>query len=134
MSYASEEHTGEVCLRVEALNLEGLFVEAGRALGEVLGVRRAPTPDAPLERVALHARDRETLLCAWLDELIFCTERSGLIYDVVEIEQLGDGHLLASIRGGSMIEPRTPVKAATLHGLKIEQMHGRLTVRVVLDV
>jgi SHS2 domain-containing protein len=133
VAYSFEEHTGEVRVRLDAERLEDLFVEAGRALGEILGVRHE-SAEADVERISLSARDHESLLCAWLDELIFQNERSGLIYDEIVIEELGEDHLRATVEGGRMAELRTPVKAATLHGLKIERTRDGFTARVVLDV
>jgi SHS2 domain-containing protein len=133
-AHAFEEHTGEVRLRVEADDLAALFIEAGRALGELMGGAEPPQASAPREPVELRARDRAALLVAWLDELIFFTEKTGLIYDQLEIQKIDDQQLLATIRGGRMTEPRVPVKAATLHQLRIEEHDGRLSARVVLDV
>jgi SHS2 domain-containing protein len=134
-SHTLEEHTGEVRIRVEAASEEELFAEAGRALGELMGAARPPEPGEPYESVELDGRDREELLVAWLDELVFRTERSGRIYGDLRVWLHGN-RLRAEIRGGEMTEPRTPVKAATLHGLRIERMRedGRVIARVVLDV
>jgi SHS2 domain-containing protein len=133
--YSFEEHTSEVRIRVEAARLEELFAEAARALADLMG---RPSPErndrADPETVELRARDRDALLARWLDELIYRTERSGRIFADVHVERVEGERLIAQVRGSEIAEPRTPVKAATLHGLCIRAEGGRFTVEVVLDV
>ncbi len=127
-----EEHTGEVRVGLEAPTLAALFEEAGRALAELVG--EAGPESVAEEAVALEAADREALLVAWLDELIFRSETRGLVYRDLAVDELGERTLSARVRGAPALEPRTPVKAATLHGLAIERRGGGFSASVVLDV
>ena len=65
---------------------------------------------------------------------IYRTERSGRIYRELKVERIEGERLVASVRGGEMTEPGTPVKAATLHGLHIREDADGFQVEVVLDV
>jgi SHS2 domain-containing protein len=134
MAFAFEEHTGEVRIRVEGASLAELFVEAARALGELMGATAPPEREVAPERLEVRARDRDALLVAWLDELIYRTERCGRIFSDLRIERAEETRMVAQAWGGRILEPRTAVKAATLHALKIRQQGGGFAAEVVLDV
>jgi SHS2 domain-containing protein len=132
-SHAFEQHTGEVKVRVDAASLAELFAEAARALAELMGVPSADPPGA-WQRVDLTARDGEALLVAWLNELIARTEIDHLRYADVAIDDVTAQRLVARIRGVPFHETRTAVKAATLHGLRIDAGPGGASATLILDV
>jgi SHS2 domain-containing protein len=127
------EHTGEVELHLEAPRLAELFAEAGRALAELQADDRRP-PDQPPRAVHLAAPDREALLVAWLDELIFLGETTASVFPEPRIDVLSDTALTATVRGLRPEAPRTAVKAATFHGVAIAAGAGGFSATVVLDV
>ena len=158
-----EEHTGELRIRLWARSLAELFEEAARALGEAMGAARVadevdevdeaanarddaieeePEKIAPpgvaagpsVERVSLEAYDREALLVDWLNELIFRAETGRKIFSEARIEQIDDRSLAAEITGRPAPLGRTFVKAATFHGLRIEEVPGGLSASVLLDI
>jgi SHS2 domain-containing protein len=132
-SHALLPHTGEVQIRIEASSLADLFAEAAHALAELVAMP-AREPPSPWRSLELAARDREALLVAWLDELIVRTELDDLVYDDAKIIAISDRRLRASIRGTRIAEPRTAVKAATFHRLRIEEDRGAVRATVTLDV
>ena len=158
-----EEHTGELRIRLWARSLAELFEEAARALGDAMGAARVadevdevdeaanarddaieeePEKIAPpgvaagpsIERVSLEAYDREALLVDWLNELIFRAETGRKIFSEARIEQIDDRSLAAEITGRPAPLGRTFVKAATFHGLRIEEVPGGLSASVLLDI
>lgn len=131
-----EEHTGELRVRLEAPSLEELFVEAGRALAEVqVGRGPLPAPAGMIERVELRAHDAEALLVDWLNELLFRSEVARRIYVELLLERVTGRELTGAIRGSRPREElRTLVKAATLHGMKIERGARGFATSVVFDV
>lgn len=129
-----EEHVGEVQIRVEAPSLAGLFGEAGRALAELqLGTHEDDAPRES-EQVTVQAADREALLAEWLNELIFRSETRRCAFTDLEVTRISDRELQARIGGVPIAHPRVAVKAATLHGLRVEEQGGGWTATVVLDV
>lgn len=132
-SHTFEQHTGEVKLRLEAADVRELFVEAARALCELLG---APADDPPgaWQRVTVTGRDHEALLVAWLNELVARAEIDHLLYRDVVIDELATTGLQARIRGVPFRETRTAVKAATMHGLRVDVRPGGATATLILDV
>jgi SHS2 domain-containing protein len=132
--HAFEEHTGEVRLRVEAPTLAGLFEEAARGMAELMLDAGVETAEEPGETVRIVAKDREALLVDWLNELVFLSETRKRIYTDVRVDVASDTVLEATVRGVFPETLGTAVKAATLHGLAIEESPGGYAATVVLDV
>lgn len=139
--HSFREHTGELKLHLESATLEGLFVEAAIALAEIMGGHRrehdaATSAEGPAaaSQVRLRAPDRDALLVDWLNELIYASERNKRIYDQIALQSLSDRSLVAEVRGRATERLRLPVKAATFHGLRIEQGRSGFSADVILDV
>lgn len=129
--YRWVEHTGEVELSVEAETARDVFVEAMRALAELL----ADEPEGAVRRreVTVAAADRATVLAEWLAELVYLAETEAFLpEDVVELE-VDEGGLRATLEGRTAT-PRYLVKAVTYHRLEFAGAGGRWRARVVLDV
>lgn len=134
MAHAFEEHVGEVRLRLLADSLTGLFEEAARALAELTCDAVAEPIGDPVP-VRITAPDREALLVAWIDELVFLSETRKRVWAEVRIEHMTETELFATVRGFEPAALRTQVKAATLHGLRVgEARDGGYEATVVLDV
>jgi SHS2 domain-containing protein len=127
------EHVGELAIRLEADSPPELFAESARALAEVM-LGRPAAASGPYEHVWVKAPDREALLVAWLDELIFRAERDHKVYGDVQIQRVADGEMDAAVRGEPAGDLKTQVKAATYHGLAIVDTPTGVTATVVLDV
>ncbi|MFO7179177.1 MAG: archease [Pseudomonadota bacterium] len=134
-SHRFEDHTGEVRLVLSAPTLKELFLAAAEGLAELVSEDDPgePSPDEYETRV-LHARDRELLLADFLNELIYLTETTERVFTDVHIDELSDHALVFRARGIPLRRVRTAVKAATLHGLSIEQRADGFGASVVLDV
>ncbi len=133
-THVFEEHTGEARLRVRAGSLVALFEEAARAVADLM-YSGPPGGAGPPVCVDVQAPDREALLAAWIDELVFLSETHKRVWVEARVERLTDTELHAVVRG---VEPqflRTQVKAATLHDLRItEDRPGSFEATLVLDV
>jgi SHS2 domain-containing protein len=132
--HSFEDHTGEVRLRLEAPTLAALFEEAAMGLAELMLEVASDTREEREQSVTVEARDREALLVAWLNELVFLSETRGRVYTEVRVHSVSDTRLEASVRGVFPEALRTAVKAATLHGLKVDESADGFTATVVLDV
>lgn len=132
-SHAFEDHTSEVRLRVEAATMAELFEEAARALAELMAEELCGEA-APPERVVVGAADREALLVAWLNELVFRSETSKTIACDVRVDAIDDREVRATIRGREPRTMRTAVKAATFHGVRVAEQANGFVGEVVLDV
>jgi SHS2 domain-containing protein len=138
-SHEVVDHTSEIRLRIRAGSLAELLAEAGRALArlELRGRTAAATGDwRPL---TVSAGGRAALLADWLNELVFLAEAERWVPIDFEIERAGespagDTEVRARARGVSVEQSPGLVKAATLHGLRVDPIPGGLEGEVVLDV
>lgn len=109
-----------------AQGMWSLMVEPGRAQ------RREMLP------VTVEAGDRETLLVAWLNELLYLHEVEGFVAADFEVSHLTDTRLEAEVWGERMDRTRHPlvghVKAATYHLLHVRPTDGGWEAQVVVDV
>lgn len=133
-SHAFGEHTAEVELRVRASSLGELLAEAGRGLARLL-LRDTPlAPFTPWCHIEVSSTDRAALLVDWLNELIYRAEADFWIAVEFEISHAAETQLVARARGVPVERSPGYVKAATFHGLRIEEVDGGLEARVILDV
>jgi SHS2 domain-containing protein len=131
--YEWAEHVGEVELRVHAEREAGVFAEAARALGELLGGDEGGGGAPRSLEVAAEAEDRAGLLAAWLEELAFLAETEGFVaLDADEIV-LDDRRVRARVAGVDGSPPHL-VKAVTYHRLSFEPAGSGWRAVVVLDV
>lgn len=133
-AHAFEDHTADVRLRVAAPDLPTLFGEAARALGELMGGDVVAGDLGEPVRARARARDREALLVAWIDELIYLSEVHKRVWTDIRIERLEGGEIVASLRGPKADALRTAPKAATFHELRVDESPDGVRAMVVLDV
>ncbi len=127
------DHTADWALQVWAPTLEALFVDAAVGMYTLAGVR--PGAVAPeRRRIAVSAEDTESLLVAWLQELLYFTESDGLAFSSFQMEALTPTTLRAEARGVSGERLDKAIKAVTYHNLKIEQTQRGYEVTLVFDV
>jgi SHS2 domain-containing protein len=131
MAYEWGEHVGELELQVTAADEAGVFAEALRALGELMG----DGPEGGTERfeVAAAGDDRAALFATWLEELAFLAETEGLVPVEVDELVLGPREIRAAVRGYRG-EPPHLVKAVTYHRLAFERSDGGWRALAILDV
>jgi protein archease len=128
------DHTAEIQLQVGAESLGGLAEEAGRALGLLL-LRGAPAePSGPPRGLEVFSADREALLVDWLNEILFVAETELWVPVEFAILEASPTRLWAAARGVEVEEPPSNVKAATFHGLRVEEREDGLHAEVIFDV
>lgn len=128
------DHVSEMRLRVRAGSLRELLAEAGRALAGIqLRGSEAPVT-GPSREVVIAAADRAALLTDWLNELIYLAEVERWIGAEFEVISADDGRVSARVRGVSVERVPGLVKAATLHGVRVDEVPGGLEGEVILDV
>lgn len=129
-------HDADMLLEVKAESESAIFRIAATAIVECM--LESP-PRAPEKlRVSLRARDREELLVAWLNEIIYLTGGGSLLpASIVSLEFTDEG-LVAWIEG-ERADPSAhryarEIKAATYHGLSITGRAGDWHARILFDV
>lgn len=130
------DHTSDVGIVAYGKSLEEVFVNA--ALGTFSLVADLGAVAETIERsIEVDAMNREELLVAWLNELLYLFDAERLIFRRFQITGLEEEKLSATA-WGEEIDPsrhnlQTQVKAATYHQLKLEKPNG-FRAQVILDV
>jgi SHS2 domain-containing protein len=130
-------HTADCAWRIWGASLEELFENAAGALMATITDRRLLRP-RQTRKIAVEAPDREALLVAWLNHLLYLYDVDGFLGRDFHVRRLTQNQLEAEARGEAFDPDRhvgkTAVKAATYHHLEVTpQAHGwRATV--ILDL
>ena len=140
MPFEEVPHTADWSIRVWADNLPGLLVESARGmywlagaelvLSNVEGLAEGPRGKKTFEA---EEPDRESLLVAFLSELVYYAEQENLGFDDFDI-QIKNGRLKAELGGAPLQSISKAIKAVTWHNLKIEETARGLEVEIVFDV
>ena len=108
---------------------EGMF----DVIAETSGVR--PVQDFKIET---EGTDDETLLVAFLNELLFLFDARGVLFSEFEVSEISNWKLKAVARGEKTDRLRhvikTPIKAVTYHMLKVEKTEEGYRTSVVYDI
>jgi SHS2 domain-containing protein len=136
MPFEEIQHTADWCLRVWAMNLSELFAESARGMNALSGTRLTPGPktDRTFESTA---PDPESLLVAFLSELVYAAEQEHLAFESFQVSELKglDGWKLKIEMSGAPIESiDKAIKAVTYHNLQIRQTERGVEVEIVFDV
>jgi SHS2 domain-containing protein len=134
VSHAWEEELGLLHMRLEAPSVPALFVEAARAVAELMRGRPIETSAEWAEEVSIAAPDLEGLLVAWIGELVRRSVRAHVRFEDFDIVYISDSRLAASIRGVRLAQIRNPIKSTTYHDPSLVQRRGHVTAMPVLDV
>ncbi len=135
MSIEELEHTADIRMRVSAPTLGELFSEAARALMMVM--YGCPGKGGKPMDVSAHGHDIESLMHAFLSELLFLSEVEGIVFSGAEIMVKGYA-LEGTVKG----EPYSPeehsggqgVKGISFSGLSIVHEQGSYILDVIFDV
>ena len=127
------EHTADWAYRVRGENLAQLFIHAALGLYTLVGMQLLPG-ERITRSLQLKAIDRESLLVAWLNELLYLHESEGLGFDRLEIQHLDETSIRAKVTGATTQQWLKDIKAVTYHNLAIRETESGLEVTLVLDV
>jgi len=131
------EHTADIGFRAWGETPQQLFAHAALALEEIACdiSRVEPRRAYP---IAARGEDWESLLVAWLNEVLYYLDGQGVLMSRFDLEKVEP----PEVSGEGWGEPRDPerhppklvVKGVTYHQLKVEEKDGRWTAEVFLDI
>ena len=136
--YRLAPHTADLAVEVAGADLAALLANLAWAVADQYADAAAVAPRVAVP-LALAAPDREALVVALANELIYRRDAEGLVLPHLEVAAADGGRLEATARG----EPADParhalrpgLKAATWHGLSVRDTPGGgLEAFVVFDV
>lgn len=130
------EHTADVGLHVYGGDLSELFTNA--AVGLLRFMVRTEREEAKSEvSIELSEDNREELLVAWLNEIIFYVATRNFIPQKITIGSISEYALVARVRGEPFASSKhrilTEIKAATYHELEIKNTPDGFEARVIFD-
>ncbi len=125
-------HTADWAMQVWAEDLPSLFLEAARGMNALSGMALASSPR--VSRAFRHeAADEESLLVAFLSELIYLQEQEGLGFNDFRVD-LQPPRLHVQMTGSPVVSVEKPIKAVTFHNLKITCTDSGCKTEIVFDV
>jgi SHS2 domain-containing protein len=137
MPFEELAHTADWAMRARAANLPELFAESARGMNALTGARPLNTVEEARLRMHrtmnLSAPDAESLLVAFLSELVYAAEQENLMFDEFEIQVVGE-KLKVEMSGAPIASINKSIKAVTYHNLKIREVEGGVEVEIVFDV
>lgn len=90
------------------------------------------------KKIELQEADGETLLVAWLNELLYQFEVERLLFSSFDVKVQEGNRLTADCRGEKFDPARhrikREIKAATYHNLKIMKERNGYTARIIFDI
>ena len=129
--------TADKGIRAWGRDLPEVFVNAARGMWSLM-VEPGTARLQEMLPVRAEAGDRETLLVAWLNELLYLHEAEEFVAAEFAIKQLTDTKLEAEVWGERVDRARHAlvghVKAATYHLLQISPTAGGWEAQIVVDV
>jgi SHS2 domain-containing protein len=132
MGFEELPHTADWSVRVWAQDLASLFMEAARAMNALSGTVAGQGPR--LKRTfEAQAPDAESLLVAFLSELVYLQEQENLAFERFEL-QIHEPQLKVNMEGGPVDRVDKAIKAVTYHNLRIERTDRGLEATIVFDV
>jgi SHS2 domain-containing protein len=137
LSFETFEHEADVGLIIRASTGPELFSEGGLAFFDLV-CRLDAVQERRSYELTGDALGVEQLLVDWLNDLVYLFEGEGAVCRRFAFSEWSSTGYRAEAIGEPVDparhEPRDLVKAATYHGLSVEQAPGRWKARVILDV
>jgi SHS2 domain-containing protein len=136
-TYDIIEHTADIGIKAYGGSLKELFANSARGLFDIIADLDGLKPSTSI-KIKLEAENPEELLVAWLDELIYQFYTKQIIFCAADVKKISDTGIEAEVSGRHIGNKKSrlkaEVKAATYHGLKIEEKKKRYEVQIIFDV
>lgn len=130
--FREREHTADWELEVWAPNWPALLEQAARGMYQLMGTRLQPEPRLT-RQFKLQALDRESVLVAFLSELLYFGEMEAQGFDTFDIKLEADT-MQVQLGGAPLASQSKEIKAVTYHNLAILETDRGLEVTIVFDV
>jgi protein archease len=131
------EHPSDVGFRARGRTQAELFENAALALFS-LSCELDTIKEKETREIEVSSGELETLLYAWLAELLAVGEAERLVFHRASISELSDTRMRGTAHGEAFERDRhrrgTHIKAVTMHQLKIEKTADGWTAQVFVDL
>ena len=132
-----ENITADLGIEAWGTDLEGAFSSTAQGLAYLLSDQPS-RKQSESRQIRIEADTLPSLLVQFLNEIVFLQETEDFLPGAVTDLTMSRTSLDATLTGG-IFDPKlhdinAHIKAATYHGLKIEQTSERVTIKVIFDV
>jgi SHS2 domain-containing protein len=132
-SFEEVDHTADWALRVRGRDFPDLLRNASVGMLELAGIVADQGPGI-VEDLTLNAPDREGLLVAWLEEVLYRVESRGLAVESAVMDEAPSGGLRARLTLQPVVRAERTIKAVTYHNLVVQRTSQGWEATVVFDV
>jgi SHS2 domain-containing protein len=132
MGFEEISHTADWSVRAWAQDLPSLFAESARAMNSLSGTRIGNGPRVK-RTFESEGPDAESLLVAFLSELVYCQEQENLAFDEFKLE-VKSKTLKVEMEGAQIASIAKAIKAVTYHNLQIKETELGFETTIVFDV
>lgn len=132
------EHTADVGIRAQAVDLSGVFEQATLGLLDIVGTWAPDRERTEQVEVEVEADDVGALLVDWLGEVVYLGDSRDAVVtslDMIEVtSHKAAGRLGIAPRDDAAYEGGTQVKAITYHRLAVDETDDGWSATVYVDV
>lgn len=136
-SYKTIEHTADIGIEVKGPDLAGLFVNAARAMTDMM-VESREVGERTVAKVSIKAGMKEELLVKWLEEILYYFEMKDKIAVGFKIDKITDTDINAEVSfipfSPTIQRPKYQIKAVTYHNLAIREEGGYFSATIIFDI
>lgn len=137
--YRLLDHTADLGLEICGPDPAGLFVNAGRALFELLVQKKEQAPQGlHNRRIEVQGGDWADLMVNWLRELLYMFNGDQQVPTCIRIQSISPVGLQADVASEDFTSAQyrleQEIKAVTYHQIYVGPQGGRWAARVILDV
>ena len=130
------DHTADIGIIARGRSPAALFCNAAAGMLSLLTDVSMLRPDTA-RQISLKVADRETLLVAWLNEILYIIYTEKLLLFKFDIVIEGD-RLEAKCAGQELDMQdhglKREIKAATYHDLEIAERDGEFSAKIIFDI
>jgi len=131
------DHTADIGFRAWGQTPAELFVNAAYAL-QSIAVDWERAEPRQLYPIAAGGSDYESLLVAWLNEVLYYLDGNRVVFARFEIDHIDpqrvSGKAWGEARDDQRHPPRLVVKGVTYHQLMVREENGHWIAQVFLDI
>ena len=137
LKYQIVDHTADLGIIVTARSLKNLFINAAKAMIDLMiqGDARGKTE---LREIVIEGKDFPDLMVRWLGEILYLFYGENLIVSSIEITSLSRNRIKSCIEfvafDPEYYEIVTEIKAVTYHRISVEKIDDTWKAMIIFDV
>jgi len=131
--YKVIDHPSDTGIEAFGKDQKELFENAAYGMMDIMFGSAKVSSDQTLD-VKVSADNLESLMIAWLSELLYLSDAKKITLSNFDIKKLTDKELEAKVLGGKINKVATFIKAATYNQLEIKKEKDMWKARIIFDV